>query len=107
MKADTLLNVAVLGIVGFVIVEAIKGLKGGTDQTSDTIAKWWLALFPNPPAMQVLGNVIFPDGTYVALQNLQPPKSDANGAVFVTYQGHYYQLSPSDDNGNWPATQVG
>jgi len=107
MKTGDLVNLATLGIVAYLVYELLPGLKKTTDQTSDTIAKWWLALFPNPPAMQVLGNVLFPDGTFVALSSLQPPRSDASGAVFVTYNGHYYQLSPSDANGNWPATQVG
>ena len=104
---DSITSLATLGLVAYAIYKILPFLQKGKDETSDTIAKWWLALFPNPPAMQVLGNVVFPDGTFVALANLQPPKSDPNGNVFVTYNGHYYQLSPSDANGNWPATLVG
>jgi len=107
MKLENLLTIGVVGVVGYLILQAMGGLKKGTDQASDTLAAWWLALFPNPPAMQVLGSVVFPDGSVVALSRLQPPKADASGAVFVQYNGHYYQLSPSDQNGNWPATLVG
>lgn len=72
---------------------------------SDAIASAWLAAtLPSP--MDVLGNVVFPDGSQVAVSALSLRANSQTGAVQVMYSGHIYALSPSDANGNWPAVLV-
>lgn len=55
--------------------------------------------------MNLVGNILLPGGTLVPLQDVDVRQSPA-GAVFAEFQGHFYQLSPSDVNGNWPAALV-
>lgn len=106
MKTESMLQVAAVAVVGYLIYQALQTVKTGTSAASTALANWWLALFPNPPAMNVLGSVQFPNGTLVPLMNLPAPKSDSSGNVYVSYGGGYFQLGPSDVNGNWPATAV-
>jgi hypothetical protein len=50
------------------------------------------------------GNVIFPSGAQVAVAAL-PVTATCAGAT-VQYQGHVYQLSQSDNQGNYRAAQI-
>lgn len=76
------------------------------------IANIWLSLpfVGLPPAMQVLGNVALPDGTLVPLNSLKSGQirtDNTTGNVYANVGGNIYQLSPSDTQGNYPATLVG
>ncbi|MGH7743763.1 MAG: hypothetical protein ACREQ5_02950 [Candidatus Dormibacteria bacterium] len=66
------------------------------------IANLWLTLTLSPP-MQVLGNVVFPDGSQVPLSQFSIG-TDSKNNVYVQSGGVTYQLHPHDANGNWPAT---
>lgn len=55
------------------------------------------------PSMQVLGNALLPDGSLVPTSQMVL-KGDASGNVFASYNGHFYQLAPSNVAGNFPAT---
>ena len=67
---------------------------------SDTIINWTTC---SPISLN--GNVVLPNGSQVALNNL-PVGQDCAGNVYVQYQGSSYQLSPSNSCGNYQATQV-
>jgi hypothetical protein len=56
-------------------------------------------------SMNLLGNVILPDGTLAPLQGFDVRQSP-DDQVYANYQGHFYQLYPADDNGNWPSVLV-
>jgi hypothetical protein len=51
------------------------------------------------------GNIILPDGSMTPLQNADVRQS-LDDQVYAKYQGHFYQLYPSDNNGNWPSVLV-
>jgi hypothetical protein len=61
----------------------------------------WAAL---PPNMVVQGNLVFADGSTVPLASVDVRQQ--GNVVIANYAGHFYQLSPSDASGNWPATLV-
>lgn len=58
-----------------------------------------------PAAMVLQGNIVMPDGSLVPLASATV-KQNASGDVVALYGGHYYQLFPSDENGNWPSVLV-
>lgn len=78
---------------------------------SQGIADVWLSLpvVGLGAAQQILGNAKLPDGTLVPLNNLigniRQDKSDPPN-VYADISGSIYQLSPSDAQGNYPATFV-
>jgi hypothetical protein len=57
------------------------------------------------PAMNVQGNVLFPDGTGGPLSTYQV-YTDSAGEVYVKQGGATYQLQQSDAQGDWPAVLV-
>jgi len=110
MKTEDILKLALFAGALYVLYQIITGVKntasGAIDSVSTGLANSWLDLFPNPLPMGVLGNVVFPNGQMVALSNLAPMQNPSTGQVAVQYGGHVYALSPSDANGNWPATLI-
>lgn len=99
-------GLAVAGAV-YLFYKAKTTTQSVTNDVAQLIANWWLTLFPNPPPMNVLGNVSFPGGVLVPLSQLTVKTDGAFPPnVFVSYQGSVYRLSPSDEQGNWPATLV-
>jgi hypothetical protein len=57
-------------------------------------------------AISLNGNVVFPNGTQVAV-NALPVGTDSDGNVYVQYSGGVYQLSASNSCGNYQATLTG
>jgi hypothetical protein len=100
-----LTNLVLLGVGALVLYQVLKKKIGDvTAPVSDAIAKLWLALTEQPP-MQVVGDVVLPDGSTVPLSTL-PIRADAQNRVYTNLSGHVYQLQPHDANGNWPAVLV-
>jgi hypothetical protein len=59
------------------------------------------------PQMDVLGNIILPDGSDGGPLSATTVYSDNSGGVFVkTTNGDVYRVGKSDANGNWPVTFV-
>jgi hypothetical protein len=101
-----LTNLALIVLAAVILYQLLKkAIPNATAPAADAIAAFWLKLFPNPPPMNVLGNVVMPDGSLVPLQGLEV-RTDANQNVFVKVGSSVYQLAPSDANGNWPAVAV-
>ncbi len=112
-----------VGIAGYLLYQVYKGAKavgsavvaGGeavyhgaqivTAPVSNVIAAGILKL-TQQPAMNVPGNVIFPDGSAAALSSYPSVFSDASGNVYIKDRGSTWQLHPSDVDGDWPATYV-
>jgi hypothetical protein len=106
MKAKDVLVFGAVGIGLYYIYKAVSGVSnavtGGVSAATCGISSGIASLFsPGPSTMNVQGNVIFPNGAQVALSSLQ-----VSCGGTVQYQGGVYQLSPSDSNGNYPATQI-
>lgn len=83
---------------------------GPVDLVSSAIANLWLSLplVGLPPSMQVLGSVQLPDGSLVALNTLSSGQIRQSGtSVLANVAGMIYQLSPSNAQGNFPATLIG
>lgn len=112
MKASNLFLLGVAGIGVYYVYKAISGatnlasnaVNAATCSISSGIADFWNSLTLNSCVMATQGNVVLPNGAQVALSSL-PVGTNCSG-TYVQYQGGVYQLSPSDSNGNWPATQV-
>jgi hypothetical protein len=103
-----------LGGVGYLLYKSFSGVTAAmttaTAPVASTIADIWLSLpFVGLPAnMQVLGNVTLPTGTQIPMNSLVGKiRQDANGNVYANVSGSIYQLSPSDSQGNYPATLIG
>jgi len=108
-----------IGGVGYVLYKSFTGVASTvatgaaavTNAVSSGIAKAWLSLpFVGLPAqMTVLGSVLLPSGALVPLSSLQSGqiRTDANENVYANVYGMIYQLSPSNDQGNYPATLIG
>ena len=71
--------------------------------TANFIADLWLSL--TLPAYMVLqGNVKLPNGVLLPLQNADVREyPEGSGKVYLNLGGTFYQLQPSDTDGNWPA----
>lgn len=104
-----------VGAVGYILYKTVSGVKktagSAVNAVSTAIADTWLSLpwVGLPPNMTVLGEVVLPDGTLVPMSQLQNGKirEDPNDNVLANINGNIYQLSPSDANGNYPATLLG
>ncbi len=77
----------------------------GVDAVATGIARLWTSLTASPP-IQVLGNVVFPDGARVAISSLTIKTDRATGAVYTMRGGQVYQLQPHNAQGDWPAVRV-
>jgi len=98
-------EIVLLGAAGaglYVLFKGMKQFQKGTDYVAEGIAKLYLKMTLAPP-VQVLGNVLFPNGTKVPLSQLEI-RTDSAHDVFTRFQGNIYQLQPSNAQGDWPAT---
>jgi hypothetical protein len=120
---EGVLLLAGLGIGGYLLYQVYKGAKAVgtaaaaagtavyhgaqvvTAPVSNAIAAGILKL-TQQPAMNVPGNVVFPDGTLAPLSTYSSVYSDSAGNVYIKDRGSTWQLHPSDADGDWPATYV-
>jgi hypothetical protein len=93
-----------LGIAAYLLYELLQKTKQVTDPLATAIADFWLWA-TLPPTMTVQGNLILPDGSLAPLSQATV-KQSPDDQVYANYQGHFYQLYPADNNGNWPAVLV-
>lgn len=115
MKVPWWVWVLGLGGVGYLLYKSLPPVaaaaSAATNAVSTGIANIWLSLpyFGLGSNIQVLGSVILPDGTVVPLNTLAQGKirQDQNSNVYANVNGNIYQLSPSNSDGNYPATLVG
>lgn len=123
-NSENMLLIAALGVGAYVvykIFQQLQGLEAGvgkaatvvyqgaqivTAPVSSALAAAWSAMTLQP-AMNVTGNVLFPDGSYTPLSQLAL-KQDTFGNVYVAPPpaGVLFQLQPSDINGDYPASQI-
>ena len=104
-----------LGTIGYLLYKSMSGVATAanavTGSVSQGIANVWLSLplVGLPPNMTVLGSILLPNGNTVPLSSLQSGqiRNDANGNVLANVSGQIYQLSPSNPQGNYPATLIG
>lgn len=85
------------------------GVTAAAGAVAAPIANLWLSLTEGPPMGQVLGFVLFQDGPEAGMTNplaQYAVRTDAQGNVYVNQEGDVYKLSPSDPQGNWPASFV-
>lgn len=106
MKTEDLIKLALIAGIAYALYYVVTSLQKapGVDQATSLIANFysWLTL---PPSMIVNGNIILPGGALVPLA-LTDVRQNGGGAVVAEYQGHFYMLSPSDANGDWPAMLI-
>ncbi len=95
---------AVAGAAGTAATAVYHGAQAITAPVSNAIASSIIQL-TQQPSMNVPGNVVFPDGTAGPISTY-PVFTDTAGNVYVKSGGSTWQLSPSDANGDWPATYV-
>jgi hypothetical protein len=108
MKANDFINLGFLALGAYVFYKLF-GPKGPGAKVVDFIG-WVAADFYTWAVlerqnMNLLGNIILPDGSLVPLQNVDIRQAPG-GPVVASYGGHFYQLSPADANGNWPAALI-
>lgn len=108
-----------IGGVGYLLYKSFSGVASAasagaaaaTNAASSGIASIWLSLpyLGLPAEMTVSGSVQLPDGSLVPLSSLQSGKirQDASNNVYANVSGTIYQLSPSNGQGNYPATLIG
>lgn len=104
-----------LGGVAYVLYKSVSGVTTAvntvTGSVASGIANTWLSLplVGLPAQMTVLGSVQLPNGSLVPLSSLQSGqiRNDASGNVYANVSGTIYQLSPSNSQGNYPATLIG
>lgn len=110
MKNDTLIVLAALGVGGFLLWKAMQTAKQATDAVAGSIADAWLTLFPMPPSIELLGNIVFPGNLRVPLQTLSNQgaiKQDKSGNVIAKYANSFWKIMPHDASGDWPAVRMG
>jgi hypothetical protein len=106
MKQSDLFWLAVLGVGAFVAWKWFSKTVGAiTAPVSSALANAWVSA-TSPSPMNVLGNVVFPDGSQTPLNQLDVRSDNQTGAVQVLSGGHIYQLQSHDSNGNWPAMLI-
>lgn len=80
-----------------------------TNWTSDQIAQlisWWDTLTVSPP-MNVLGNVVLPNGQSFPVASLTLRQDSQGNVYFQTTDNSVWQISPgANAQGNWTATIV-
>lgn len=110
MKAKDWLMLAGLGIGGYFLYQLLnagkKQFDKGTNLISTGIANAILSLTQQPP-MNVLGNIVLPDGSDGGPLANTPVYTDSKGGVYIkSVTGDVYSVGKSDSNGNWPVTLV-
>lgn len=113
MKASNLFVLGVVGIGLYYVYKSVSGvanaasagINAATCGLSSGIASLWNSLTLNSCTMALQGNIVLPTGAQVSASSV-PIGTDCNGNVYAQVQGGVYQLSGSDANGNWPATQI-
>lgn len=108
MKAGDLFLFGAVGIGLYYVYRAVSGVSNaataGISAATCAVSSGIASVFSpslSSCANATPGNVVFPNGAQVALKSLQ-----VGCGGTVQYQGGVYQLGPSDNNGNWPATQI-
>jgi hypothetical protein len=104
-----------IGGLGYILYKSVSGVAAtaasATSAVSSAIAQAWLSLplFGLPAQMTVLGSVQLPNGALVPLSSLQSGqiRTDVSNNVYANVSGTIYQLSPSNAQGNYPATLIG
>jgi hypothetical protein len=111
MKVSDWVGLAILAGGGYVLYKLLSKVPQVTAPISDAIASAWVAAtnaVNGSFTMQLLGSVVFPDGTSVPIAQLPggAMRSDASGNLQVLYNGHIWQLQPHNANGDFPASLV-
>ena len=110
------IGVAGVGYVLYKLVNKVPqavtaAASAATNAVSQTIANTWLSLpvIGLGQGITILGNMKLPDGTLVPMQSLVGNLRQAQDTTdtYASYAGNLYQLSPSDAQGNYPATLLG
>jgi hypothetical protein len=104
MNIKDTVQLGVLGVGAYLLYKFLSKVPKVTDPIATAIADFWIWA-TLPPAMTVQGNIILPDGSLAPLANATV-KQSPDDQVYANYQGHFYQLYPADDNGNWPSVLV-
>lgn len=105
MKTTDLLLLGALGVgLYFLLTRGTAAVASATQPLSAGIANFWTSLTQGA-SMTTPGNAVLPSGQQVPIANL-PIATDAYGNVFTNYGGSVFQLSPSNSDGNYPATVV-
>lgn len=102
MKTEELLKWAVIAGIAYFVYDALKK-NPITKVTADWIADFylWLTL---PGSMELQGEVVLPNGDTFHLS--EADIREKGGVVVAAYGGHFYQLSPHDEDGNWPGVLI-
>ncbi len=104
MKTEDMINLVIVGGVAYVIYTLLPKFKKDTGAVADWIAQFYeWATFP--PSIVPLGNIVLPGGMLIPLTEVEV-RQMPNGGTAALYAGVVYQLSPSDNNGNWPASPL-
>jgi hypothetical protein len=101
---NLLLIAAIGGMAIYLLSKATQIGSAATNAVSSAAADLWVTLTSSGP-VQVLGNVVLPDGSVVAISSLQW-REDTQGNAYTQVNGSVYELSPRDGNGNFTLTQV-
>jgi hypothetical protein len=126
-RPESFLNIAAIIAGAFLLYNLIKGFKfigqaassgyqaGVTAATPISAPIAAVAVGLQNLAWKVLGqnisltgNVLLPDGTYIAMNSGKVAIAlNSDGNTYATVgDGHIYQMQPSDINGDWPLTLV-
>lgn len=113
MQTKDILQLGLLGALAYLVYKGFNAASNAAHQATDAVAQKivdWFGLNPAPSTLyqDLLGNIVFPGNIIVPLSQFNGQvKTDASGNVFVKYAGFVWQLAPSNEYGNWPATRVG
>lgn len=106
-------GLAAVAYLLYKVAKASQTVTAATGTVAQGIANVWLSLpyFGLGDGQTILGNLKLPDGTLIPLQSLvgggnlrQDPPPGTN--TYANVNGAFYQLSPSDASGNYPATLI-
>jgi hypothetical protein len=111
MKVSDWVGIGVVGVGGYLLYKLLSKVPQATAPVTSAIANAWVAAtnaLNGSFTMQLLGNLVFPDGSSVPIAQLPSGsmRSDASGNLQVLYNGHIWQMQPSDANGNFPVSVV-